>query len=88
MAEPNLELLQAMVQRVLDGQARHDGEFREVKHRLTTLELSVAGVRRDFALMSEQQAMSSLRTDTLEDRIGSVKNLGQPACPFRTDRPG
>jgi len=23
-----------------------------------------------------------------EDAVGSVKNLGQPACPWRADRPG
>jgi hypothetical protein len=45
MAEPSLDLLQAMVQRVLDntGVLRHD--MRDIKQCLTRLEAAVATVR-------------------------------------------
>jgi hypothetical protein len=47
MAEPDQELLQAMVQRVLDRQAEHSDEFREVSLRLASLQRWVLSIRGD-----------------------------------------
>ncbi len=46
MAEVTLEMLQVMVQKVLDGQKRHDQDFIDVKIRLSSLERSIAGLKR------------------------------------------
>ncbi len=64
-----LELLRAI--RADIGQLSAD--LRDVKHRLTPLELSVAGMRRDVAGLYEQGAGSSLRSDTLEDRVQRIE---------------
>lgn len=64
-----LELLRAI--RADLGQLSAD--VREVKHRLTSLELSMAGMRRDIAGLYEQGAASNLRSDTLEDRVQRIE---------------
>ena len=48
-------------------------DIREVKHRLASLEPSMAGMRRDVAGLHEQGASSSLRSDTLEGRVQRIK---------------
>ena len=76
MAEPNLELLQAMVQRVLDRQAEHSDEFKEVKARLASLERAVLGIRSDMvghahvdANLQDQIDRVSTRLDRVERRL-------------------
>lgn len=49
MPEPSLELLMQMVQKVLDTQREIREDVREIKHRLTSLESAVAGIKRDQA---------------------------------------
>lgn len=56
MAEPTLDLIQAMLQKVLDTQREHSNDFREVKLRLGELQSSTAGIRRDQALDAEVSA--------------------------------
>ena len=70
MAEPNLELLQAMVQRVLDVLARHTTEFQEVKQRLTTLETQVGQV---IATEQIHYAQVMQRLDRHEDRLDRIE---------------
>jgi len=48
-------------------------DMRDVKHRLTALELGVAGMRRDTAVAYELIAGSNLRTDTLTDRVQRIE---------------
>jgi len=76
MAEPNLELLQSMVQRVLDRLSEHSDEFREVKLRLGSLERAVLGIRSDMvgdahvvANLQAQMDRVSARVDRIEQRL-------------------
>jgi tetrahydromethanopterin S-methyltransferase subunit G len=66
MAEPNLELLQTMVQRVLDVLARHTNELGEIKQRLTTIELQVGGL---VGAEQSHYAVTMQRFDQIEKRL-------------------
>jgi hypothetical protein len=46
MADPSLELIQLMLQRVIDKQNEHTADFIEVKEHLNTLEFSNASLSR------------------------------------------
>lgn len=48
-------------------------EVREVKHRLTALEITVAGVKRDMAHLAEGMALMSSRMDRLEERVERIE---------------
>lgn len=76
MAEPSVELLQIMVQRVLDRQAEHSDEFKEVRQRLTSLERAVLSIRSDMvgeahviAMLQAQIDRTNARVDRLERRV-------------------
>ena len=56
MAEASLGLLQAMVQRVLDGQAGLRDDMIDVKERLVSLERATVASRRDQANDAEHVA--------------------------------
>ena len=73
MAEPNLELLQAMVQRVLDRQAEHSDEFREVKLRLASLERSMLSIRGDMVGDAHVAANLQAQVDRISSRIDKVE---------------
>ncbi len=60
-----LEMLRAIRGDLADVKA----DLRDVEHRLSSLEISVAGLRRDTAGLYEQYALSSQRSDTIEDRL-------------------
>jgi tetrahydromethanopterin S-methyltransferase subunit G len=71
MAEPSLELLQTMVQRVLD---RQGDEFNEVKARLASLEPAVLSIRKVGdahidANLQDQLDRVSTRVDRIERRL-------------------
>jgi hypothetical protein len=73
MAEVSLELLQAMVQRVLDNQEVQAAELREIRERLSHLERGLIGIRRD--LVGDAEVMSTLQTQItrLDDRMVRVE---------------
>jgi hypothetical protein len=73
MAEVSLELLQAMVQRVLDNQEVQAAELREIRERLSHLERGLIGIRRD--LVGDAEVMSTLQTQIsrLDDRMVRVQ---------------
>jgi hypothetical protein len=48
-------------------------DIRDMKHRLTLVEMGLAGIRRDIAGVFEQMAGSSLRSDTLEARVQRIE---------------
>jgi hypothetical protein len=48
-------------------------DIRDMKDRLTLVEMGLAGVRRGIAGVFEQMAGSSLRADTLEDRVQRIE---------------
>jgi hypothetical protein len=73
MAEVGLELLQAMVQRVLDNQEVQATELREIRERLSHVERGLIGIRRD--LVGDAEVMSTLQTQIsrLDDRMVRVE---------------
>ncbi len=73
MPEVNLELIQAMLQRVLDVQGKHTQDFVEVKQRLSSVELGVAGIRREIALDAENVAHVRHDLDRLGQRIDRIE---------------
>lgn len=73
MAEPSLELLQAMVQRVLDKQVDHDGTFAEMGARLTSIVRHLAGVRRDAVLDAETVTNVQAQVDALRSRLTRIE---------------
>ena len=72
MVEVSLEMIQAMVQRVLDGQSLLREDVNDVKRRLSSLEMSVAQIHADFA----GQSMRIDRLETRLERIDRRLNLG------------
>jgi chromosome segregation ATPase len=79
MAEPSLELLQAMVQRVLDKLSDHDSRFTTIDQRLTALEKHMAGLRyvgatdaQSVANVQEQMARLDVRLQRIERRLDLV----------------
>lgn len=70
MTEPNLELLQAMVQRVLDVLSRLTADFHEFKQRMTTLETQVGQLAATEQL---HYAQVMQRLDRHEDRLDRIE---------------
>ena len=64
-----LELLRAIRGDIHEIKA----DLRDLKHRMSSRELGVAGICRDIAALFKQHVLSSLRTDTIEERIQRVE---------------
>jgi tetrahydromethanopterin S-methyltransferase subunit G len=73
MAEPSLERLQVMVQRVLDRLSEHSDEFKEVKLRLGSLERSVLSLRSDMVGDAHVVANSQAQLDRISARMDEVE---------------
>lgn len=73
MPDVSLEMLQAMVQRVLDGQKEQREDLREIKGRLTALELGQAAIKRDIAASAESDARIQGQLDRLSDRVERIE---------------
>jgi predicted nucleic acid-binding Zn-ribbon protein len=71
MAEPSLELLQAMMQRMPDGMARMTGDVQEIRERLTTVENQL-----DNLVATEQSHYGQvmLRFDRHEARLDRIED--------------
>jgi len=52
---------------------RNTDDLREVMHRLTAIDISVAGLRRDIAALSEADAHLSARVDKMSDRLERIE---------------
>jgi hypothetical protein len=73
MSDVSLEMIQAMIQKILDGR-RDDLLFqRDVKERLTHVETMLASQRREMALDAEGVAMLSARFDRLAEEVDRIK---------------
>ena len=55
------------------GQERIERDLREIKTRLSQLELSVAGVRGDIAHAAADQARQQMSFDGMSDRVDRVE---------------
>jgi hypothetical protein len=73
MAEPDLGLLQVMVQRVLDKLGEHDTWQVETSKRLVAIERHIAAVRRDAVLDGESVTNVEERVDALSARIARIE---------------
>jgi hypothetical protein len=73
MAEPNLELIQAMFQRLLDSHWETRDDIRELKERMTGVELGLAGVCRDLVSLSEADTRLQIALDRQGDRLERIE---------------
>lgn len=73
MAEPTLELLQAMVQKVLDNQQRQDHEFHDIKLRLASLEQGQSTIIRQTGGLVETDARIQASLDRLAERVDRLE---------------
>lgn len=73
MPEATLDLLQAMVQRVLDNQARHTSRFAEIEARLTGMERTMVSLHRTDADQMEQGVLLQERLDAMGRRIDRIE---------------
>lgn len=48
-------------------------DMRELKERVSSLEIAVAGVRRDIALLAETDARLQFAVDRLRDDVGRIQ---------------
>ena len=69
MNEPNLELLQTMIQRVLDGQREQRQDVLELKQGLTNLRVEVVHLHGDFADQSVRMDRFDQRLERIERRM-------------------
>lgn len=73
MSEVSLEMIQAMLQRVIDTQRDHSVSLAEHTHRFSHLEAMLANLRREIAVDAEGVAHLSSRVDRLAEEIGRIK---------------
>ncbi|HJQ56035.1 MAG TPA: hypothetical protein VJ890_03975 [Vineibacter sp.] len=73
MADPSLELLQAMVQRVLDSVVRLESGQSEIIHRVGHLERETANLHQAYAAQSVRLDNISERLSRIERRIGLIE---------------
>ena len=58
-----------MLRAIRSDLAGVQADLRDLKHRMSSLDISVAGLRRDTSGLYEQYALSNQRSDTIEDRL-------------------
>jgi len=68
-----LEQLRLMRSDISGMRSEMQGDFRDVKGRLSHLEASVAAVRRDGAMVTEDFARQQVSIDSLVDRIQRIE---------------
>ncbi|MCF8169199.1 MAG: hypothetical protein K9K38_07590 [Rhodoferax sp.] len=73
MADEISNLILEHLKRFQAGQDRIERELKEIKGRLSQLEIGVASVRGDLAHQSGDQARQQLSMDTLADRIDRIE---------------
>ena len=73
MAEVSLEMLQVMVQRVLDNQARQSEEAHDTRARLTAIERHLAALRRDNLLDAETTGNIQVQVDRPDERVERIE---------------
>jgi uncharacterized membrane protein YccC len=69
MAEPSLEMLQSMMQRMLDGQRRLSEDVGELKQRMPTIEIQVGSL---VAAEQSHYAQTMQRLDRFEGRLDRI----------------
>ena len=73
MTEAIENILLEHLKRFQAGQERVERELREIKIRLSQLEVSVAGIRGDIAHMAADQARQQMSFDGMSDRVDRIE---------------
>jgi predicted nucleic acid-binding Zn-ribbon protein len=73
MTEPSLELIQAMLQQVLDGQRDARSDVSDLKLRMRVMEQRFGALENRFSAMEERMARVEERLDRIERRLGLVE---------------
>ena len=73
MAEPSLELLHVMVQRVLDRLDEHSDDFKEVRRRFSALKRAELGIRGDLIGDAQVDATLQQQIDRIRSRVDRVE---------------
>jgi archaellum component FlaC len=73
MVEPTLELLQAMVQKVLDNQHRQSTDIHDIRDRITHIEGEIGKVVRDRGDDMESRAHIHARVDRISERLDRIE---------------
>jgi septal ring factor EnvC (AmiA/AmiB activator) len=73
MTDDTTNLVLEHLKRFQAGQDRIERELKEIKGRLSQLEIGVASIRGDIAHHSGDQARQQLSIDTLADRIDRIE---------------
>ena len=74
MAEPSLELLQVMVNRVLDKLNEHDGRFAQVMNRLERVERALLAGQRLLLDRTESDTDIQHQIDDLIRRVQALES--------------
>ena len=74
MTDNTENLILEHLKRFQSGQDRIERDLKEIKSRLTGLEISVAGVRGDIAHLAGDQARQQAAFDTMSERIDRIEH--------------
>jgi len=72
MGEPESLILEHL-KRFQSGQDRIERELKEIKGRLSQVEIGVAGIRGDLAYLAGDQARQQVTGDSLSERIERIE---------------
>ena len=71
--DDSTDLVLEHLKRFQGGQDRIERELKEIKGRMSQLEIGVASIRGDLAHMSGDQARQTLTVDALAERIDRIE---------------
>jgi septal ring factor EnvC (AmiA/AmiB activator) len=73
MTEPTENLILEHLKRFQAGQDRIERELKEIKGRLSQLDIGIASIRGDLAHLSGDQARQQISFDSLTERIERIE---------------
>ena len=73
MMDDSTNLVLEHLKRFQAGQDRIERELKEIKSRMSQLEIGIASIRGDLAHMSGDQARQTVTVDTLAERIDRIE---------------
>lgn len=73
MTEPTENLILEHLKRFQAGQDRIERELKEIKGRLSQLDIGIASIRGDLAHLSGDQARQQISFDSLTERVERIE---------------
>ena len=73
MMDDSTNLVLEHLKRFQAGQDRIERELKEIKGRMSQIEIGIASIRGDLAHMSGDQARQTVTVDTLAERIDRIE---------------